>query len=100
MNDLRISKKRNKYVILNYSDNRKQIGKGVTNKTDANILLKQLIADVATKKKVITKAKEWGITRQSHMGLNLKFPTPLNNRQRILFSHHQPRSEGDPFSNR
>ena len=24
-------------------------------------------------KKVITKAKEWGITRQSHMGLNLKF---------------------------
>jgi integrase len=54
MNDLRISKKRNKYVILNYSDNRKQIGKGVTNKTDANILLKQLIADVATKKVVIT----------------------------------------------
>ena len=54
MQDLRISKKRNKYVILNYSDNRKQIGKGVTNKTDANILLKQLIADVATKKVVIT----------------------------------------------
>jgi integrase len=54
MNDLRISKKRNKYVILNYSDNRKQIGKGVTNKTEAKQLLTQLIADVATKKVIVS----------------------------------------------
>jgi len=54
MNDLRISKKRNKYVILNYSDNRKQIGKGVTNKTEAKQLLTQLITDVATKKVVVS----------------------------------------------
>ena len=53
MNDLRISKKRNKHVILNYADKRKQIGKGFTNITLARKALKKLIADVATEKVIL-----------------------------------------------
>lgn len=53
-NNLRVIKRRKTFVILDYDNNRKQIGEAHKNITNAKLAYRKLIADVATKKVVIT----------------------------------------------
>ena len=52
--DLKVYPKRKKFVIQDMDNKRKQIGKGYKSPTAANNALKKLIADVATKKVVLS----------------------------------------------
>ncbi len=54
MSDLRIVPKRNRYVIQDFDNNRKQIGKPYQTKFAANQKLNILVAHIATNKVVIT----------------------------------------------
>ena len=48
MRDLRIYKKRKCYVVQDFDNSRKQIGKKFTNKRDAFVFLNQIIAGILT----------------------------------------------------
>ena len=48
MRDLRIYKKRKYYVVQDFDNSRKQIGKKFTNKRDAFVFLNQIIAGILT----------------------------------------------------
>ena len=48
MRDLRIYKKRKCYVVQDFVNSRKQIGKKFTNKRDAFVFLNQIIAGILT----------------------------------------------------
>ena len=48
MRDLRITKKRKYYVVQDFDNGRKQIGKKFTNNRDAFVFLNQIIAGILT----------------------------------------------------
>ena len=50
MRDLRITKKRKCYVVQDFDNGRKQIGKKFTNNRDAFVFLNQIIAGILTHK--------------------------------------------------